>query len=245
VGDDVAEVRAAIARSDRVVTITGAGISAESGIPTFRGVNGLWRAYRVEELASPEGFARDPGRVWEWYEERRGLVLAATPNPAHEALVELERRLGGGALIVTQNVDGLHRRAGARNVLELHGSLFVVRCSGCGLEREDAVHPLPARPPRCARCDALERPAVVWFGEQLPVESLDRAVSALREADVCLVVGTSGVVQPAASLFLVARSAGALTVEVNVERTDVSAQFDLALEGKAGEVLPRLLGTAA
>lgn len=222
-----------------VAVLTGAGLSQESGVPTFRGANGLWRRYRPEELATPEAFARDPRLVWEWYDWRRSLIARAEPNPAHRALAELEQRLPEFALL-TQNVDGLENLAGARNVLRLHGDIWLLRCVGCGREEKNSAVPLPALPPRCA-CGALLRPGVVWFGEALPGDVLERAFAAARRAEVFLVVGTSAVVQPAASLPLVAKQAGARVIEVNLEPTPLSSVADASFFGRAGEILPQLI----
>lgn len=222
-----------------VAVLTGAGISAESGIPTFRGAGGLWRQFRPEELATPEAFARDPRLVWEWYDWRRGLIAAAEPHAGHLALTELERRTPQFTLI-TQNVDGLHDRAGSRKVLKLHGDIWTVRCLGCGREQRDERVPLPELPPRCA-CGALLRPGVVWFGETLPPEVFEAAEQATREAEVFLVVGTSAVVYPAARLIPTAKAVGGKVIEVNLEETPFSAQVDCSLRGRAGELLPQLI----
>ena len=183
---------------ERIVVFTGAGVSADSGIPTFRGAGGLWRNFRAEDLATPQAFARDPALVWEWYEWRRELVRNAQPNAAHYAIASLDR-----AVVVTQNVDGLHARAGSRDVIELHGNLFRVRCTRERTTR-DATEPFHDLPPRC-ECGALLRPDVVWFGEMLPAQALERASQLIRDADLLLVVGTSGVVYPAAGLVSLCR----------------------------------------
>ncbi len=222
-----------------VAVLTGAGISAESGIPTFRGAGGLWREYRAEDLATPEAFARDARLVWEWYDWRRGLIAAAQPNAGHVALAELELRTKRFALI-TQNVDGLHDRAGSRRIHKLHGDIWRVRCVGCGREQRDERVPLPELPPRCG-CGALVRPGVVWFGETLPPAVWEAAEEAAREAEVFLVVGTSAVVYPAAGLAWTAKAAGAKVIEVNLEETPFSAEVDTSLRGRAGELLPELL----
>lgn len=236
----IARCRARIAAASRFAVLTGAGVSAESGVPTFRGADGLWRRWRAEDLATPGAFARDPRLVWEWYDWRRGLIAPLAPNPAHRAIAALEQRIEDFTLI-TQNVDGLHARAGSARLLEIHGNLWRIRCTGCAALREDRTVPLPELPPRCARCGALERPHVVWFGESLDPEVLGRAAEALARAEIFLVVGTSGVVQPAGSFAAAARRAGAYVVEVNVEPTPTSAVADLTLLGKAGEVLPALV----
>ncbi|MFB3139765.1 MAG: NAD-dependent deacetylase [Candidatus Acidiferrales bacterium] len=231
-----------LAEAERVTVLTGAGISAESGVPTFRGAGGLWRQHRSEDLATPEAFARGPRLVWEWYDWRRARVAKAEPNPGHLALAQLERRIPDFTLI-TQNVDGLHQRAGSRRVLKLHGDIWTLHCLGCGLEETNHDVPLREIPPRCS-CGGLFRPGVVWFGEALPADVLRHAMEAAAHAQVFLVVGTSAVVQPAASLPLLAQQNGAKLVEVNLEETPLSAQADASFWGKAGELLPRLLETA-
>jgi NAD-dependent deacetylase len=237
------EIPAALARllaqAERLVVLTGAGISVESGIPTFRGTGGLWRTFRPEELATPQAFARDPQLVWEWYDWRRGKIAQARPNPGHEALMRLEA-LVPEFLLITQNVDGLHRLAGSRHLLEIHGSIWEVRCLDCGAVQENRRVPLPLLP-HCEACGGLLRPNVVWFGEALDPGILRRAEAALTRCQVVLVVGTSAVVQPAASMALWARQSGAQVVEINPDPTPLTAHCDVALSGKAGEVLPVLL----
>lgn len=221
-----------------IAVLTGAGISAESGIPTFRGAGGLWKQFRAEDLATPRAFARDPKTVWEWYNWRRGLIQDAQPNHGHTALAELERRVPRFTLI-TQNVDGLHRRAGSQNVLEVHGSIWQLRCTECERSWLDPIVPL-ALPPPC-QCGAIARPGVVWFGEMLPQEVWAAAEKATAECNVFLVVGTSAVVYPAAGLVHLARESGAKVVEINKEETTISAGVDCALIGPAGDLLPKLL----
>lgn len=235
-------VRCWLTEAERIAVLTGAGISHESGVPVFRGQGGLWREYRPEDLATPEAFDRDPRLVWEWYDWRRSVVAGAQPNPGHRALVELEQRTADFALI-TQNVDGLHDLAGSRRLLKLHGDLWTLRCLGCGAESRNRTVPLPELPPRCT-CGGLLRPGVVWFGEALPADVLQQALTAAERAQVFLVAGTSAVVQPAASLPLVARQAGARVVEVNLEETPLSSQVDASFLGKSGELLPRLVEVA-
>jgi NAD-dependent deacetylase len=217
--------------------LTGAGTSAESGVPTFRGHGGLWRNFRPEELATPEAFRRDPALVWEWYDWRRGLVGSCTPNAAHATLAEMEATLPGFSLI-TQNVDGLHQAAGSHNVLELHGNIWRMRCTGCGKAIEDRHVSLPEIPPRCSACGALLRPDVVWFGESLPPEVLEAAWTAAAHCRLMLVVGTSAIVQPAASLPLVALRNRARVVEVNPAETPLSPHAHEVLRGPAAEMLP-------
>jgi NAD-dependent deacetylase len=199
----------------------------------------LWHNFRAEDLATPEAFARDPKLVWEWYNWRRGLIAAAEPNAGHRALAELERKKAGFTL-VTQNVDGLHDRAGSRNVLKVHGDIWTLRCTACRREWQDLQPSLPELPPRCG-CKGVARPGVVWFGEALPDDVWARAIEAARAADVFLVVGTSAVVYPAAGLVHLAKSAGAKVVEINVAETPVSDVVDISLRAPAAEALPQLV----
>ncbi len=227
----------------RVAVLTGAGISAESGIPTFREAQtGLWECFRPEELASPEAFARDPNTVWDWYRWRRHLVDRAKPNAGHVAIADLERRRRG-TTVITQNVDGLHQAGGSRNVVELHGSINRARCTACGIVRpwkcDEAIFP-----PTCS-CGAMLRPDIVWFGEMLPAAALERAFEAAEACDVCLSIGTSNLVQPAASLPWLAAKRGAFVAVVNVSMDGQwLADNVVHLTGKAGEVLPRLIELA-
>jgi NAD-dependent deacetylase len=243
--DAITKVRERLSRAGHVAVLTGAGMSAESGVPTFRGADGLWRNFRPEELATPEAFAQNPKLVWEWYDWRRGLIAGCVPNPGHRALARLEAH-EPGLTLVTQNVDGLHALAGSRNPVEMHGNIWKVRCTGCQRVSEDRRVPIPILP-HCGVCGAVLRPHIVWFGEALEPEVLERAFGAFEYADVALIVGTSGVVQPAASLAGIARRAGAFIVEINpdlVSGPDAAATggvVDVALAGKAGEVLPRLV----
>jgi len=213
---------------ERIVVFTGAGVSADSGIPTFRGAGGLWRNFRSEDLATPEAFARDPALVWQWYEWRRGLVRNADPNAAHRAIASLER-----ATVITQNVDALHARAGSRNIIELHGNLFRVRCTRERTTQDalDAFHELP---PRCD-CGALLRPDVVWFGEMLPEGALETAAQAISSADLLLVIGTSGVVYPAAGLVSLHRG---LFIEINPQPSNVCTY---AIAATAAEATPKIV----
>ena len=226
-----------------VAALTGAGISAESGVPTFRGPGGLWRNFRPEELATPAAFARDPKLVWEWYDWRRGVVAQAQPNAGHRAVAELEQRKKEFWLI-TQNVDGLHERAGSRRLIRLHGDIWQVRCMACGREERNEQVPLETLPPRCP-CGGLMRPGVVWFGEPLPAKALEAAFDAARRAEVFLVLGTSSVVYPAAGLPLMALERGARVIEINLEPTELSSRAQISLRGKTGELLPQILDRAA
>jgi NAD-dependent deacetylase len=234
-----ASIIAAFDPAKKIVVLTGAGISAESGVPTFRGEDGLWRRYRAEELATLAAFEANPQLVWEWYDWRRGIIGKAEPNPGHKAIAEMEQIFPYFSLI-TQNVDGLHRRAGTTRLIEIHGNLWQVRCVREGRVHEDYRCPLPVIPPLC-ECGALLRPHVVWFGESLDQGDLARAYGLIEECDLLLVVGTSAVVQPVASFPLMAKQAGAFVLEVNMEPTPLSSLADASFHGKAGEVLPALL----
>jgi len=233
------QARRWIADANAVAILTGAGVSAESGVPTFRGDGGLWREYRAEDLATPEAFARDPKLVWEWYDWRRGIIAQAAPNAAHRALVQLEIRKPRFTLI-TQNVDGLHDLAGNGKILKLHGDIWRLRCTECGANFPNRRVPLPKMPPHCA-CGGLARPGVVWFGEPLPEGIMKEAEHAAGGAEVFLVIGTSAVVYPAASLIPYAKQAGAKVIEINPEPTAATSIVDCALQGPAGEILPQLL----
>ena len=219
-----------------VTVLTGSGISAESGLPTFRGAGGLWRTHRVEELASPHGFARDPRLVWTWYNERRTAHKGVEPSPAHVALARIEERVPDFTL-ATQNVDSLHVRAGSRNVLELHGKLREAKCTRCGARRPfDDAFDLDALEHDCG---GMWRPDIVWFGEALPQEVLEAAFAAARRADLMLVVGTSGLVHPAASLAT-KRVTSAYVVEINPEETALTPLVDRSIRARASDVLPQL-----
>jgi NAD-dependent deacetylase len=236
---EIQRVRDWLAAAARVTVLTGAGISAESGVPTFRGKNGLWQGFRATDLATPEAFARDPKLVWRFYNWRRELLAPLNPNPAHEALVRLEGKVPQFNLL-TQNIDDLHRKAGSRNIVELHGNIWLVRCTRCLRVTRNEEVPLPELP-ACAECGDLLRPHVVWFGEALDPADLERAVDVSRSCQVMLVIGTSAVVQPAASLALVARERGARVVEVNLGATPYTHLLDAALHGKAGTLVPQLV----
>ncbi|WP_297501660.1 NAD-dependent protein deacetylase [Thermococcus sp.] len=235
-----------LASSGSTIAFTGAGISAESGIPTFRGKDGLWKNYKAEELATPEAFGRNPKLVWDFYRWRMGLILKARPNPAHYALAELER-LGILTAVITQNVDDLHREAGSKNVIELHGNIFQVRCSSCPY-REDLKESGRLEEflsmkglPKCPECGSLLRPDVVWFGEALPRDALERAFGLAEKADIVLVIGTSGAVYPAAYIPYIVNERGGRVIEVNVERSGITPIADVFIRGKAGEVLPHIV----
>lgn len=228
-----------LAGCTKPVILTGAGVSAESGVPTFRGQDGLWEGRRLEEVATPEAFRRDPAMVWNFYRQRIRGLAGVKPNPGHYALVRLEERHEWFRLI-TQNVDGLHTDAGSRDVIEIHGTIRQARCNGCD-HRQDIAGVLDDPLPKCPECDSLLRPAVVWFGEMLPPAALAATEQAIAGCDLMMVVGTSGVVEPAASFALWARSHGAKVVEVNLERTPISEIADVSVFGKSGEILPELI----
>jgi NAD-dependent deacetylase len=220
------------------LVLTGSGISAESGLPTFRGVGGLWRTHRVEELASPEGFARDPVLVWTWYNERKAAHERAQPNAGHAAIAQLGRAFDD-FMLATQNVDSLHRRAGSRNVLELHGSLREARCTICNARRPFGAAGLPLEEIDHS-CGGRWRPDIVWFGESLPRDVWQKAQETAARADVILVVGTSAVVYPAAALAT-HYNKGAFVVEVNPEETAISGRVDVAIRANAAEALPLIV----
>lgn len=223
----------------RLAVLSGAGISAESGLATFRGAGGLWEGQRVEDVATPQAFARDPLLVWRFYNARRANLATVRPNPGHVALVAIEDRLGEHFTLVTQNVDGLHQAAGNRNVLEIHGSIRRVRCTGCQRTSDRATESLPDLP-TCAECQSLLRPDVVWFHEALPQDIWARAEAAVRGCDCFLVIGTSAVVYPAAGLICVAQDHGARVIEINLAETDASGSVDISLRGPSGVILPEL-----
>jgi len=238
-GSDLGILKEKVAKARSLTILTGAGISADSGVPTFRGADGLWRTFRAEDLATPEAFERDPRLVWEWYNWRRELIATKNPNPAHEAIVELERRCQEFWLI-TQNVDGLHPAAGSTKLSEIHGNIWKVRCTGCGVISENLEIPIPILP-TCQLCHALLRPHIVWFGESLREEDLRRCDEALRACDLLLIIGTSGIVYPAAGFASVAKHVGALVIEINLESTPQSDLVDLSLQGRAKDLVPLLL----
>ena len=239
---DLHRVRDRLRSAGKITVLTGAGVSAASGIPTFRGADGWWRRVRAETLATPEAFASDPKLVWEWYDWRRQMIASARPNRAHEVLAGWTQ-LHTGVSLITQNVDGLHERAGAERIIRLHGSIWHLRCwQSCERGRDgwhDETAPLPSLPPSCPHCYGLARPGVVWFGEALDPRVLDAATTACA-ADVFLIVGTSAVVYPAAGLLPIAARHGAFTVEINTEPTEASRLVDVSLQGRAEELLEDL-----
>lgn len=234
--DELADV---LRSASRVAVLTGAGISAESGIPTFRGSQGLWKRYRAEDLATLEAFQRDPFLVWEWYDWRRGIIGRAAPNAGHMTLAAWEKTFPSFSLI-TQNIDGLHERAGSREPVELHGNIWKTRCPREGTVRENREVPLAEIPPLCPDCGASLRPHVVWFGEPLDPRVLDEAFRRCTSCQVMFVVGTSAVVHPAAALPLAAGRAGAVLVEVNPEPTPLTREADFSFRAESGSLLPLL-----
>lgn len=255
--DQITHIASLLAKSRGTIVLTGAGISAESGLRTFRGAShadlpadmqALWKEFDPVKLATPEAFDADPAAVSRWYDWRRLGCLAAIPNPGHTTLAEFERRATArraNFTILTQNVDRLHHKAGSANVVELHGSIIQWRCTSCETKTTPGPEPLPQFPitPACCPDDsaALLRPDVVWFGEQLPYEALAAADEALASCDLFFSVGTSSVVQPAASFIQIAAQNGATTIEINAESTPISRFVDHSIRGRSGEILPRIL----
>jgi NAD-dependent deacetylase len=238
--DALERAAAWLAEAKSVAVLTGAGVSAESGLATFRGADGLWEGHSILDVATPEGFQRDPALVWRFYNQRRTNLRAAQPNPGHRALVALEERFGSERFtLITQNVDGLHQAAGSRHVLELHGSIRVVRCTECDEETDRGTDPLDDMP-KCA-CGGLLRPGVVWFHEMLPEATWAEAGRMACGCDCFLVVGTSAVVYPAAGLIDAAARCGAHTIELNLAQTEASDRVDVSLFGPSGQVLPELV----
>jgi NAD-dependent deacetylase len=237
---DLKRAAVLVRAAERLAIMTGAGISAESGLATFRGAGGLWEDQRVEDVATPSAFRRNPALVWRFYNARRASLRTVRPNPGHEALVALEDRFGDRFTLLTQNVDGLHRAAGSRRVLELHGNLARVRCTGCGRIEDRGAENLDDLP-HCAVCNALLRPDVVWFEEPLPEEVWAEAETAVDRCQCFLVVGTSAIVYPAAGLIQRARYGGARVIEVNLTETSASQIVDVGLYGPSGQILPQLV----
>ncbi|XP_028300282.1 NAD-dependent protein deacylase sirtuin-5A, mitochondrial [Gouania willdenowi] len=263
---DLAAFREIFSKSKSVAVLTGAGVSAESGVPTFRGEGGYWRKWQAQDLATPEAFSRNPSRVWEFYHYRRELMLTKEPNAAHLAIAECEQRLaeqGRSLTVITQNIDELHRRAGSKNLLEIHGSLFKTRCMTCSHEAANYQSPICAalqgkgapdpdtdeelipvhHLPRCEQpgCDGLLRPAVVWFGESLNSDVLQEAETVLDKCDLCLVIGTSSVVYPAAMFAPQVAARGVPVAEFNMEDTPATRSFTFHFHGPCGTILPPAL----
>ena len=227
--------------AESLFVLSGAGVSAESGIPTFRGASGLWKNYSATDLATPQAFKNNPVLVWEWYQWRQGLISKAEPNPAHHALVDLEKMIPR-FLLLTQNVDGLHKKAGSKNVLELHGNIFRTRCLQCNNITSYKPTEETSKPflPKCS-CQGLLRPDVVWFGEPIPQAIWQQALDFLARSDTALICGTSGVVWPAAAIPEIAQQKNIKTIEINLEPTPVSSVVDLSIQGKAGKILKQIV----
>lgn len=237
--DDIKRAAERLAKTKYLLVITGAGISNESGIPTFRGDDGLWKNYRAEELATPWAFERDPETVWKWYDWRRGIIGKAEPNAGHIAIKKLEDKFEN-FLLITQNVDGLHGRTGNKKVVEIHGNLWRVQCMKEGTTSMLMDVPLSEIPPKC-KCGALLRPDVVWFGESIPTQALEQSFRALEVCDTLIVAGTSGAVYPVASFPQTVKSNGGFVIEINTEATPISSIADISLYGRSGEILPELV----
>lgn len=238
----IEKAAAKLKSANRVAILTGAGVSKESGIPTFRDAQtGLWANYRPEDLATPEGFLHNPDLVWQWYDSRRKKLLEVSPNPGHYAMAELEQFVPE-VTVITQNVDGLHQQAGSKTVLELHGSITEFRCFAKGHPvNTDNIEFGLASPPTC-HCGSPYRPGVVWFGESLPGDVLNKAQNLADSVDTFIVAGTSGIVQPAASLPFIAAEAGAFVIEINPEPTPITSAADIFLQGPSGEIWPKIIG---
>lgn len=232
------EINKKLKEFQKIAVLTGAGISAESGVPTFRGKEGLWKKYRPEDLATPYAFAKDPKLVWEWYDWRRTLIKPLKPNAAHYVLAEMEKHYENFTLI-TQNVDGLHQKAGSKNLIELHGNIWKMQCTSEKIIIENYEAPLKEIPPRCS-CKALMRPYVVWFGEALHPGTYENAIHAATKCELFLIIGTSAIVQPAASLPIFAKESKAFLIEINIEDTPLTPLADISIKGKAAEILPQI-----
>jgi len=227
----------------KVAILTGAGISAESGVPTFRGDDGIWKKFKAEELATVDAFMSNPKLVWEWYLWRRQIMSEVGPNPAHKALVEMEKLYNDFSLI-TQNVDGLHKMAGSKNIYEVHGNISLNKCLDCSLPYDGEISLEGGELPHCS-CGGKIRPDVVWFGEMLPADTISKAFAASERAELFFSIGTSALVHPAASLPMTAKQNGAYLVEVNLDPTPLSDYADYTIHGPAGEIMPEIVDKIA
>ncbi len=235
----VEDAKRLILKGKSLLVLTGAGISKESGIPVFRGKDGLWNKYRPEELATPQAFAKNPELVWEWYRYRRNIIRRAKPNLGHYAIKHLEE-IKEEFLLATQNVDGLHIKAGNKKIVELHGNIFITRCIKCGYEIEEYKEDSKEKIPKCEKCGGIMRPGVVWFGEPLPEHALKKAFEFAEKAEVILVVGTSGIVYPAAHLPLIVKQKGGKIIEINIEESAITPYADIFIKSPAGKILPEI-----
>ena len=242
--DLILKAKEIIDGSSKITVLTGAGISAESGIPTFRGPDGTWNKIKPEEVATPQAFKADPLSVWKWYNQRREIIDKTQPNQGHFALAELERRKEKFTLI-TQNIDGLHQVAGSQNIIEIHGNIWEVKCEKCELITKNYEAPLTNLPPRCKNCEEIIRPNVVWFGEIIPMEVIDSALLAIEESSLMIIIGTSGIVEPAASMGLMAKQHGKKVIEINLETTPHTGIYDISIQAKSSEILPLLYEASA
>ena len=238
--ESIEKAKALIAEASNVCVLTGAGISQESGVPTFRGEDGIWKQMRAQDLATAEAFYSNPKLVWEWYESRRELIHNAEPNPGHYALCELEEKKDGFTLI-TQNIDGFHRKAGSKNVIEIHGNLWQLRCTVTGAVEDNFDVPLKEIPPKFSATGYMARPNVVWFGEMILAQTVSACLDAIESCDVMLIVGTSAMVQPAASMGVAAKQRNKPVIELNLDPTPNTGLYDVTIQGKSGEVLPLIV----
>ncbi len=237
VNDEVWNASCIIDDAEYLIALTGAGISRESDVPTFRGKDGLWRNYDPMELATPQAFARDPKLVWEWYQWRQKLIYECHPNPAHKTLAKWETK---DILkhVITQNVDNLHQRGGSKKITQVHGNIFWLKCSSCTYN--SSLMTPPEHVPICPECGAKLRPDVVWFGESLDPKVMRKVYAELEKADAIIVIGTSGIVHPAASFPFMVKQNGGGIIEVNLEQTPITSYADVFVQGKAGEILPQI-----
>ncbi|NIP31428.1 MAG: NAD-dependent protein deacylase [Candidatus Dadabacteria bacterium] len=240
--NEISKAYELIQESEKITVLSGAGISAESGVPIFRGDGGLWNNYRPEELATPKAFFENPEIVWQWYDWRRSLMKKAEPNAGHYALTELQRQKEKFTLI-TQNVDGLHQKAGTQDLIEMHGNLWEIRCTKCGHIEKNYEVPLKELPPMCDKCGELMRPNIVWFNEIIPMQVIDKCLLAIEDSDLFLIIGTSGIVEPAASFGILAKQNEKPVIELNLEQSPNTGLYDISIRAKSGEVLPLLVKT--
>lgn len=240
---EIFDIKNKIKESNQITVLTGAGISQESGIPTFRGKDGLWKNFKAEDLATPDAFSKNPKLVWEWYEMRREICQKANPNPAHYKLSEWES-LHKNIYIITQNVDNLHKKAGSKNIIELHGNIFSVRCTMCNFKDNYVPYPLKEIPPLCPKCNSLLRPNVVWFGEYYNPKILEESKNILSSSDLVVIIGTSGNVSVPVYLALDVIHRGVFSIEINPEESSITQHVNVYIKGKAGEIVPKLFDSS-